>query len=251
MVGTQNLAFHVAQAPARPPPPPPLPRSSLSLRMGNIPSRRRRPGCFDSKPFEARDVCLCGGPEVGQVGEVQCDVTRAATSRPSPCNQPVTHDTTRRTRPRRTRGRGQEDRPSSTTQSTAAAALPVASSALPVPALLAGGARACSSCSLQFESSPPRQPRPACQRHTALHQTRVELDKASPDACWGDMCVLARANRVYVCMCARARVRVCHWHDVPEAATRCPTEIETSLARHPVLPISQWWTPLAVRLRCI
>lgn len=92
MVGTQNLAFHVAQAPSRPPPPTPaleLPEPPL----GKYPSRRRRPSCFGPMAFEARDVCLCGGPEVGQVGEVQCDVTRAATSRPSPCNQRVTHDT--------------------------------------------------------------------------------------------------------------------------------------------------------------
>lgn len=38
---------------------------------------------------------------------------------------------------------------------------------------------------------------------------------------------------VYVC----ERECVCQWHDAPEAATRCPTKIETSLARHPVLPI--------------
>lgn len=104
--------------------------------------------------------CMCGGPEVGQVGEVPCDVTRAATSRPSPCNQPVTNDTTHWTRPHRTRGRGQADSAQihPLTLTTAVVALPVASS-LPVStqALLPGGARACSSCSLQSESSPPRQ----------------------------------------------------------------------------------------------
>lgn len=36
-----------------------------------------------------------------------------------------------------------------------------------------------------------------------------------------------------VCVC----VCVHQWHDAPEAATRCPTKIETSLARHSVLPI--------------
>lgn len=72
-----------------------LPTSCVSARLRST-----------SASIPRSSKCICGGPDVGHVGEVPCNVTRSATSRPSPCD-PVTNGTTRWTRPRRTRGRGQ------------------------------------------------------------------------------------------------------------------------------------------------
>ena len=94
-------------------------------------------------------------------------------------------------------------------------------------------------------------PRAACSPSPVLHVNRDQsanvilhcsrnesgLDRPSPRKPVGNhTCVLASAKCVCVCVCIRARAPVCQSHDDPEAATRCPTKIETSLARHTVLP---------------
>lgn len=208
----------------------------------------RQYGLPTSIPRSSR--CICGGPDVGQVGEVPCNVTRSATSRPSPCD-PVTNGTTRWTRPRRTRGRGQAVR-----QCRCCSTSCIIPPGLDARPPLWWRASLPPWCSLQSESSPPRQSRPACQRHTALHQTRLELDKASPDACWDGRCVLSRAKSLCtgcvwcscVCVCVRARASGTMSRKLPRGVPQ--------RSKHPLHDIlcslsSQWWTVLAVRLRCI